>query len=337
MDNNLTLATPTTTTSTTTGAAPQYGRKRRLDDDDDDWTSVASTTTTTTSPPDRDRDEADDEARVLRREDVQDVINRKLHFTNLQGAQQCQGMECLVRKVVCHRYQRDTPLYQSYMLQSFLQGPLAKSGVPTGYLLIQPNLQRKQYNCCFHTMNGVTPETILQRGIVIHVEILVTWMDGPDYANFLLYVCGDGAVAISIGAPRAVFNRIPWNTLYAKLFAGIRYPGVPPIIHLCNNEESNPFEPILWLHAALTAARRVNVLQTLLSIYKPQDPNHHPPELTGLALYELHAVDSFLPSAPDCSTQLKELLQRRRDDRKRLLDGGHAMLFQVPFEPATKS
>lgn len=157
------------------------------------------------------------------------------------------------------------------------------------------------------------------------------WTCRPAYSNFLLYVSLSGAAAISIGSPRAVFDRIPWDSLYERLFGSqsAHFANPPPIIHLCNSEDSNCFEPILWLHAALTATRPVDVLRTLLSVYKADEPRglNTSPVIVGMAMYELHAIDSIIPSSPQ---ELDHALKERHTERTAILENPDSVTFELP-------
>jgi hypothetical protein len=67
---------------------------------------------------------------ILTAAEVQQRVQQRLRFDTLKDPE-CKGMECLIRKITKHRALNQSPLYQSYMLQSFLRGPVQAAGVPT--------------------------------------------------------------------------------------------------------------------------------------------------------------------------------------------------------------
>ena len=118
----------------------------------------------------------------------------------------------------------------------------------------------------------------------------------------------------------------PWSSLYDKLFdapmADSMLGQSPPFLMLCNTEESNCFEPILWLHACLSADASVDVLQTLRNVYaygrgKP---------IVGLAMYELHAVDNMVPTD---EAELQKKLADRRAARQATVRDAAAQTFAI--------
>lgn len=66
---------------------------------------------------------------VLTAAELQSRVEQNLRFDTLKDAK-CKGMECLITKILSHRRLKDTPLYQSFMLQGFLRNVVAKASAP---------------------------------------------------------------------------------------------------------------------------------------------------------------------------------------------------------------
>ena len=284
---------------------------------------------------------------VLRPAEVQERIRSDLRFKDL--VDKCLGIECLVQKVALHRAHNSEALYQSYLLGNFVQSLAASA--PRGAF-------RPAYVLALPTASGVRFSATIGEGsspyILAHVEVLLSWACSPGYSNLLVWLSPEGGAAIGVCCPRKVFLGVPWEAMHARIRSHLGLPAPRGRVQLLNGEDSNPFLPILWLHAAVNrhtkkrtghpaptpppspphirvsvclavthsdrsasstqqsaqegTTQHVDVLETLRQHGQRENT------IVGVAMYELHMVDHFLPTkAESLEHALQEHAHRRKE------------------------